>query len=363
MSYCKRFQGLFTLSLPCAGKKKGYTMSDAYDLAAYPDLIRRFCMYKSGIQGRSQKTVQEYMLDLRTFSRYIIAKRGGLPMDKESFDAIDISGLDADFYISVTPDEIYDFIYYAKYQRQNETSARARKLSALRAFYRYHSQVTRLFPQNPAADIENPKKPKSLPKFLTLEESVELLSAIQNDTANKYRTRDYAMITLFLNCGMRLSELAGIEMNDIDSKFESLRVTGKGAKERVIYLNSACRAVIEAYLPDRLEILADTGKSDRHLFLSRLGVGISVKTIQHVVKKYLAAAGLGNRNLSTHKLRHTAATLMYQTGEVDIRLLKEILGHEQLSTTQIYTHVSNQSIAEAMEKNPLAAIPQDKKNE
>ena len=336
-------------------------MSNAYNINDYPELIRKFCTYKSGIQERSPKTVHEYMLDLRTFCRYMYATKNGLSHDRESLEEIDISELDTDFFVSITPEEIYDFIFYTKSERGNGTAARSRKLSAIKSFYKYHTQKTRILPVNPAADIEGPKKPKELPKYLSVDESMELLESIKNDTENPYRTRDYAMITLFLNCGMRLSELAGIRLVDIDPKMESLRVIGKGAKERIIYLNSSCKDAIEAYLPDRLNLRKEGGKDD-HLFLSRLGKGISVKTVQYIVKKYLAAAGLENKNYSTHKLRHTAATLMYQTGDVDIRVLKDILGHEQLNTTQIYTHVSNKSMEEAMEKNPLAGVKPPKKD-
>lgn len=337
-------------------------MSEAYNLSEYPELIRKFCTYKLGIQERSPKTVREYMLDLRTFCRYIYASRNGLSHDPESLSEISIAELDRDFFASVTPDEIYDFIYYAKAERGNGASGRARKLSAIKSFYKYHTQKTRLLPINPAADIEGPKKPKELPKYLSVEESTALIGAVSSDTDNSYRSRDFAIITLFLNCGMRLSELVGITLGDIEPSLKSLRVVGKGAKERVIYLNSSCKAAIEAYLPDRLKLRRE-GVDDSSLFLSRLGKGISVKTVQHIVKKYLELAGLENKHYSTHKLRHTAATLMYQTGQVDIRILKDILGHEQLNTTQIYTHVADKSMEEAMEKNPLAGItpPKSKK--
>lgn len=335
-------------------------MSDAYNMADYPEMVQKFCTYKAGIQERSPKTVQEYMLDLRTFCRYIYAVKNGLPHDPESLADIDISGLGADFFASITTEEIYDFIFYAKAERGNGASARSRKLSAIKTFYKYHTQKTRMLPVNPAADIEGPKKPKELPKYLSIEESMALLQAVQDDTANPYRSRDFAIITLFLNCGMRLSELAGIKMRDIDPSLQSLRVVGKGSKERIIYLNSACRDALTSYLPDRLSLRKEGGKDDS-LFLSRLGKGISIKTVQHIVKKYLGAAGLENKHYSTHKLRHTAATLMYQTGDVDIRVLKDILGHEQLNTTQIYTHVSDKSLEEAMERNPLAGVKPPKK--
>mgnify|MGYP003293700543 CR=1 FL=1 len=223
-----------------------------------------------------------------------------------------------------------------------------------------------LFETNPAINIETPKQKKSLPKHLSMEECVDLLDAVKNDETSKTKVRDYCILTLFLNCGMRLSELAGISLPDLDTELRSLRVLGKGAKERslrvigkgnkerVIYLNDACRSAMTAYFPVRIATPAKN-RGETALFLSGQGNRISVKTIQWMVKKYLGEAGLEYKNYSTHKLRHTAATLMYQSGNVDVRVLKDILGHEQLNTTQIYTHVSNEHMEEAMEKQGVFA--------
>ena len=335
-------------------------MSDAYNIESYPELIRKFCVYKSSIQERSPITVKEYMLDLRTFCRFTLAHKNGASTEPDDLCEMDISGLDRDFFASVTPEDIYEFLYYAKGDRQNGVRARSRKLSAIKSFYKYHTQKTRLLDTNPAADIEGPKKPKELPKYLSLEESLALLDAVRSDAENPYRIRDFAIITIFLNCGVRLSELCGIEMGDLDPELRSMRVVGKGAKERIVYLNDACTEAIRDYLPERMKVRHE-GEETNALFLSRLGHPISNKTVQHMVKKYLTAAGLENKHYSTHKLRHTAATLMYQTGDVDIRVLKDILGHEQLNTTQIYTHVSNKSMEDAMAKNPLAEVGTKKK--
>ena len=208
---------------------------------------------------------------------------------------------------------------------------------------------------NPASDIEAPKKKQALPKFLSLEESLELLAAVKNDKESKTTARDYAIVTLFLNCGMRVSELVGIDLEDVDAKLRSLTVTGKGNKQRIVYLNDACRTAISDYLEERLG-QKHVACASRALFLSNREQRISVKTVQWMVYKYLDMAGLESKHYSVHKLRHTAATLMYQTGNVDVRVLKDILGHEQLNTTQIYTHVSNRSMEEAMEKNPLSTL-------
>ena len=330
-------------------------MDDKAVRAEFPPLIRNFANYKDVVQGCSKKTVTEYLFDLRTFCRYLTAARNNLPTSGEEFDKIDITSLDAAFFESVTTSEVYDFLTFVKGERDNANRALARKLSAIKQFYKYCTVKQTLFENNPAITIETPKAKKSLPKHLSVEEAVDLLGAVETDEESKNRERDYCILTLFLNCGLRLSELCGISIPDLDKELRSMRVVGKGNKERIVYLNDACREAIAAYLPIRMKTPAKT-KGENALFLSRLGTRISVKTVQWMVKKYLSGAGLEYKNYSTHKLRHTAATLMYQSGEVDIRVLKDILGHEQLNTTQIYTHVANEHMEEAMAKNPLAKV-------
>jgi site-specific recombinase XerD len=251
---------------------------------------------------------------------------------------------------------------YVSNDRGNKASARARKLSAIKAFYKYVCTKRHLMDKNPAIDIESPKKRQTLPKFLSVEESLSLLSAVENDKESKTRERDYAIITLFLNCGMRLSELCGINLNDMDKDMHSLRVLGKGAKERIVYLNDACKSALSRYLEIRLSEKYKAVNVPA-LFISKQNKRISNKTVQWLVYKYLTLAGLDYKHYSTHKLRHTAATLMYQTGKVDVRVLKEILGHEQLNTTQIYTHVSNKGMQDAIDNNPLANIKRQKKGD
>ena len=336
-------------------------MEKSFNVSLMPPLVRDFASYKLTIQVCSKKTVDEYLSDLRLFLKYIYAKRNGIDYLSDDFDYIDISGLDNEFIFSITTSEIYDFFVYVSNDRRNKASARSRKLSAIKALYKYICQKRHLMDKNPAIDIESPRKRQSLPKFLSVEESINLLDAVQSDVTSKTRERDYAIITLFLNCGMRLSELVGININDIDKELRSLRVLGKGSKERIVYLNDACRDALTKYLNIRL--------SERYkainlpaLFISKQNKRISNKTVQWLVYKYLAAAGLEYKHFSTHKLRHTAATLMYQTGKVDVRVLKEILGHEQLNTTQIYTHVSNKGMEDAINVNPLATIKSVDKN-
>ena len=321
----------------------------------FPVIIKNYANYKDVIQGCSKKTVTEYLLDLRTFCRYLVASRYGLPESGEEFTAIDISSLDTAFFESVRASEIYDFLSYIGRERENSSRSRARKLSAIKQFYKYCTAKQMLFENNPAANIESPKIGQTLPKYLSLDESLGLLSSVATNTESKTRERDYCILTIFLNCGVRLSELVGISITDLDKELRSMRVIGKGNKERIVYLNDACRSAITAYLPVRMATPAKQ-KGESALFLSGQGKRISVKTVQWMVKKYLGEAGLEFKKYSTHKLRHTAATLMYQSGDVDIRVLKDILGHAQLNTTQIYTHVSNENMEEAMEKNPLSTL-------
>lgn len=332
-------------------------MPYSIDMSQFSGVLNEFANYKLVTQNQSQKTVDEYMTDLRTFFRYIIASRNGIDMNSADFEKIDLTHIDLAMLESITSMDIYQFLKYLKDERGNSATSRARKLSAIKALYKYYFNRRHAISKNPTADMEAPKKEKKLPKVLALDESLSLLNAVKNDVESASLTRDYCIITLFLNCGMRVSELAGIKLTDLDSSLRSMRVFGKGSKERVIYLNDACRMALGDYLEERLSPQY-ANVNTKALFLSGRGrnTALSVKTIQWVVKRYLAAAGLENRGYSVHKLRHTAATLMYQSGRVDVRTLKDILGHEQLNTTQIYTHVSNQSMEDAMTKNPLAEV-------
>ena len=331
------------------------------DISVYPPIFRQFATYNTVIQGRSPATVEDYLSDLSLFFRVYKHLRGGrrIPLEEISLDDID-----AAFLEKITRTDIFEVFNYLVNERGNKVCARARKLSALKSLYKYLTVTEKLFEHNPVRDIESPKQSQKLPKYLTLDECVLLLQTVASDGESTTRDRDYAMITLFLNCGMRLSELVGINLSDIDRDMTALRVLGKGSKERFIYLNDACRAALNAYLPTRAAMADRIIPEDRDaLFLStRRNRRISQKTVQYIVYKYLEMAGLGHKKLSTHKLRHTAATLMYQSGNVDIRVLKDILGHEQLNTTQIYTHVSDESMQRAMDANPLAGLQLNKRH-
>ena len=326
------------------------------ELKAFPPLVRDFATYKSVIMGNSPKTVCEYLLDLRTFFRYTESVKLGIDPQDPAFEEIKIDHIDLDYIGSITAADIYEFLLYTSNDRKNGWAARSRKLSALKGFYRYLCAKKNLLEHNPTANIDSPKKHTTLPKFLTLEESRRLLTCIREDIDSKHSVRDYAIVTLFLNCGMRLSELCGIDLTDIDPELRSLRVTGKGSKMRMVYLNDACRRALLEYINRRAERHVSGITRTNALFLSERNQRISQKTVQWMVYKYLRMAGLENRGLSVHKLRHTAATLMYQSGQVDVRVLKDILGHEQLNTTQIYTHVSSESMEDAMTKNPLSTL-------
>ena len=318
-------------------------------LLSCPPVLRDFLTYNETIRGKSAKTVEEYYLDLQTFFRYLLLVRGKVPSDSE-FEKISIESVDAELISSVTISDLYAFIVFCKNDRDNGAATRARKTSTLRVFFKYLTSQIHLLETNPAEMLEAPKVKQSLPKHLTLENSLELLNCI--DGPNK--ERDYCIITLFLNCGMRLSELCGLNISDIRPD-GTMRLLGKGNKERMVYINEACREAISAYLAVR----PNDGivYNDRNaLFISRNRRRISNKTVQHTVKTYLEKAGLGGQGFSTHKLRHTAATLMYQHGDVDIRVLKDILGHSNLGTTQIYTHISNTQIKNAIDSNPLSSV-------
>lgn len=324
-------------------------------LSSAPPVIRDFLTYNESIKGKSSATIDEYYLDLLTFFRYIKMQRG-LAKDAQRFEDIQIDDVDIDLIKTVTLSDIYAFLVFCKNERDNNAATRARKGSTLRTFFKYLTSHMHLLENNPAEMLESPKTKKSLPKHLTLEESKKLLSVVDGP----FKERDFCILTMFLNCGMRLSELCGLNLTDIADD-GSLRILGKGNKERVVYLNDACIASIAAYLPNRpVDGVPVTDKNA--MFLSRNKKRISNKTVQHIVYTYLDKAGLGGRGLSTHKLRHTAATLMYQHGNVDIRVLKDILGHVNLGTTQIYTHVSDEQIRSALNANPLSEVMPKNRN-
>lgn len=321
-----------------------------------PECLKSFLTYIETIKGKSSKTANEYYLDLRLFFRYLLWEKS---TEKKNIDIEDINicSIGLDFVRGITINDIYSFMIYLnrdrlKYKDRPEygngltAAARARKVSSIRSFFRYLTEKAHELDENPAISLNSPKIKKSLPKHLSFGESAELLSIVDG----QYKERDYCILTLFLNCGLRVSELVGLSVGDV--RDDSMIVTGKGNKERVVYLNHACIDAISAYLPVR----PSSAALDRNaMFISRQNRRISVKTVQWLVKKYIALAGLDPNRYSVHKLRHTAATLMYQNG-VDVRTLQEVLGHESLDTTRIYTHVDNSQMRQAVAANPLSNL-------
>lgn len=323
------------------------------DFVTLPQLLRSFLTYLEVVRNKSSHTVLEYASDLRTFLRYM--KITHKLVDKSvQFDEIDISDIDAKFLDEITLNDGYEFLLYCKNERNNDATARARKVTSLKSFFKYLDIREKVIKENPFRELEAPKLKKTLPKYLSLEQSRVLLNCVYNDS-NPNKERDFCILTLFLNCGLRLAELVGLDLRHIHDD-NSMTVTGKGNKERIVYLNSACIAALNNYLKVRP---VDGVKDREALFISRNKQRISRRTVQNIVENALQKSGLADLGFSTHKLRHTAATLMYRYGDVDVLLLKEILGHENLSTTQIYTHVADDQLRNAVNLNPLNTVVTD----
>lgn len=317
--------------------------------------VKNFLNYIGTVKNNSAKTVDEYYIDLRTFFRFMKYYKGLVDQDIE-FTEIPVDDITLDFIKEITMNDILEYLNFLKVERSNNATTRARKVSSLRTFFKYMCNKTGQIAINPTDQLETPKMRKSLPKHLSYEQSVTLLESVDGTFAE----RDFCIITLFLNCGLRLSELVGIDIGRINFDERSLIVLGKGNKERVVYLNDACINAINDYLAVRPTETKSPSDS-RALFLSRLNKRISNKTVQWIIKRQFKEAGLDGMGFSTHKLRHTAATLMYQHGHVDIRVLKDILGHENLGTTEIYTHLATEQLEKAAKANPLSNVNIKKK--
>jgi len=321
-----------------------------------PEIIREFLFYHETIKGHSKKTIDEYFFDLRTFFRFMKIQKNIVPRDTP-FQEISIMDVDVEFVRGVTITDVYEYLAFLSRDRPKKVrgrnteyglnaNSRARKTAVIRSYYKYMTlrSANNRLSVNPVADLDSPKLRKSLPRFLTLEESIKLLDGVEG----VFRERDFCILTIFLNCGLRISELAGLDLSDL--REDSIRVLGKGNKERVVFINDACAKAINEYLAVR-KLVAAIDK--RALFLSSRRKRISVSTIHNLVKKHINAAGLDSSKYSSHKLRHTAATLMLKSG-VDVRTLQELLGHEHLNTTQIYTHIESSSLRDAANRSPLS---------
>lgn len=311
-----------------------------------PQVLRDYLFYLLTIKGRSSRTVDAYYTDLRTFFRFLIMHKN-LCENEISFEKLPLQLVTLDILKSVTLSDAYEYLHYISSDRSNSPKTRSRKVSSLKSFFHYLCDKTHLIQHNPMAELEVPAVKKSLPKYLSLEQCLSLLQHIDGD----YKERDYCIITFFLNCGMRLSELCGIDLTDI--KEDTIKILGKGNKERIIYLNDACVDALKNYLTFRNTHKIDP--QDRNaLFLNRNGRRLGARRVEQIVDEQLKKAGLDRYGFSVHKLRHTAATMMYQYGNVDIRVLQEILGHSNLGTTQIYTHISNDQMEHAVQSTPLS---------
>ena len=315
-------------------------------LAECPEVLRAYLGYMETIKGRSANTVNGYFIDLRTFFRFLLIQRGICPDDPEQLP--DISLVDIPLLKSVTLNDLFEFLNYAKSERDNTNVTRARKVSSLRRFFHYLCEITHQLDDNPAKNLSSPKLPSRMPKYLSFEQSVELLRLTGQ---SKYPERDYCILTLLLNCGLRRAELVGLNRTDVRDD-NTLRVIGKGNKERILYLNKACQEALALYLPKRP---LEGTKDKKALFYGHTKERISLQGLHYIVKSYLKQVS-GAEEYSAHKLRHTAATLMYQQGGVDVLILKEILGHQNLGTTEIYTHISNDQMKRAADANPLAGV-------
>ena len=326
-----------------------------------PEFLNSFLDYSITILNKSPNSIREYNYDLAMFLKYM--KIHFNLTDKTNFSEIKINDFDIETLKKITLEDIHSFVSFIAVNNNSKAATRARKISSIRIFFKYLTVKAQILDVNPAQNLETPKLNKRLPRYLTLEDSQKLLNASFNNENDKNKERDFAIITLFLNCGMRLSELVGINISDI--KFDDMKLTviGKGNKERTIYLNKACVDAINAYLKVRpTNPKKDSKNSDKALFLSSYRQRISKRTVENVVDRELLNAGLDTTKYSTHKLRHTAATLMYKYGQVDIRALQELLGHESISTTEIYTHVDNDQVRSAVESNPLSRFKADDDN-
>ncbi|MPM68052.1 Tyrosine recombinase XerC [bioreactor metagenome] len=315
-----------------------------------PELIRQFLTYQESILGHSRATADEYFLDLRSFFRYIKKEKRQVPSAVE-FQEIDISDLDLNLVRSVAIVDVYSYMSFLVRDRDLGAAARARQVAAIRSFYKYLTVKAKLLKENPMQDLDSPRQKKMLPRYLQFDESIQLLESVSGPN----QERDYCILTLFLNCGLRISELVGLNLADV--RGDQLRVLGKGNKERVLYLNGACKQALEDWLAVR-STLASMDKNA--LFITRRHARITKAAVHKLVKKHILEAGLDPAQYSSHKLRHTAATLMLHNG-VDVRTLQEMLGHEHLNTTQIYTHVDSESLRNAAAANPLGKVRLRKK--
>ncbi|MDR0223415.1 MAG: tyrosine-type recombinase/integrase [Oscillospiraceae bacterium] len=340
-----------------------------YDRSEAPACVREFLDYTATIKGRSENTVVSYFHDLKYFLRFLKIKHGLTP--KSPFEDIGVGDFPDGIIKNVELVDILEFLHFLSSERRNSPKARARRAVALRQFFKYLTNNKQWFEVSPAQNLEMPGVKPPLPKHLTLEQATELLS-VCGDGGGWMGARDYCIMTFFLNCGMRLNELVGLDLHDYkkerepsaEERTDYIKVLGKGSKERIIYLNPACIGAYEAYLTERQKLCVENERVrfEKAMFLSGRFKRISARRVEQIITEKLRLCGLDGLGFSVHKLRHTAATLMYKNG-VDVRVLKDVLGHENLGTTQIYTHVVNEQMKRAINNNPLAEVKIKKEDE
>lgn len=323
-----------------------------YNSPENPEFLNSYMVHQKVVKMLAERTIEEYCLDIRLFLKYIRSKSSASTCPVEE---VDISDMTEDELRKISVSDIYNFLFYAADDRKNNQYSRYRKTSSLRSFFKYLNKVAHIRDDDPSNDLDvrSPKVDK--PKFLSLDESMRLLRTADSTDSR----RDYCILTLFLNCGMRLSELVGINISDIDFTENRLMVTGKGSKKRMIYLNSACIDALNRYLDVRRE--NEKAQDEPALFVSQMNRRISRRRVQQIVENSIKDAGLDGKGITTHKLRHTAATLMYQYGAADVLTLKKLLGHESIATTEIYTHLNDENVRNAFEGNPLADVKSESK--
>ncbi len=323
-----------------------------YNIPDNPDFLNEYLVHLKLVKLLSERTIEEYYFDIRLFLKFYYMMHSD---STDDIHDIDISRFPPDDLKKITVSDIYSFIFYTSDERSNSDKARYRKISSLRSFFKYLEKVVCIIENDPCKDLDIPVPKAALPKFLSLNESLRLLDASDRSDSE----RDYCILTIFLNCGIRLSELIGINISDIDFYENRMKVLGKGKKERMVYLNAACIDALNKYLEVRKS--NKKAAAEPALFISNQNKRISKRRVQQIVENTLAAAGLDGKGITTHKLRHTAATLMYQYGDADVLTLKELLGHASVSTTEIYTHLNNESVRNAVESNPLSSVKSTEK--
>lgn len=321
-----------------------------------PEFLSNYLKYKRYIDFGAQTTTDETFFDLRTLFRYVklylYDKNKLVNITKEEFKKIDITDVTIEDLEKMNQNDLQNYLFFLDSTLENVSKTRNRKLASMKRLYEY-LETNNLINVNPTKWMQSATIEKRQPKYLDLKESKQLLANTINSDS-RYKIRNYAIICIFLNCSLRLSELVGINLTDlkIDNSEQSLRVTGKGNKQRILYLNSAVCEAINTYLKVRPP-LDKSNKDYNALFLSSREKRISQRSVQDIIKSELKelmeSKGKESAKYHTHTLRHSCATLLYNEANVDIFVLKRILGHESLVATEVYTHVSDKKLREFMQ--------------